>query len=170
MKEILKEFFDSIRRHNRIGAFCVLNYRIANYFYRKYKLLGIPFIYSYHIFFRHLIGFDIHEGATIGKGFCVFHCFGIAVNPKVIIGSNCTMAHNTTIGGDKNDNCPRIGDNVTIAPNCSIIGNIDIGDNTTIGIGSVVVKSLPCNVVAAGNPAKILKNLNNEDTINNSTL
>ena len=168
MKDIIKEFINSVRRHNRIGAVCVLNYRIANYFYRKHKLLGLPIIYGYHIIFRHFMGFDIHEGATIGKVFFVSHCFGIAINPKVIIGNNCTMAHNTTIGGGKNDKCPRIGNNVTIAPNSSIIGDIDIGDNAIIGIGSVVVKSIPSNVVAAGNPARIIKNLKDEDIFNRS--
>ena len=67
------------------------------------------------------------------------------------------MAHNTTVGGGKNDECPIIGDNVVIGPSCAIIGNITIGDNTIIGIGSVVVKSIPENVVAAGNPAHIIK-------------
>ena len=38
-------------------------------------------------------------------------------------------------------------------------GNITIGDNTVIGAGSVVTKSIPSNVMAAGNPCKIIKEL-----------
>lgn len=104
-----------------------------------------------------MIGFDIHEGATIGAGLCVYHCFGIAVNPKVVIGKNCTMAHNTTIGGKDNGDCPIIGENVVNAPGCNKIGGISIGNNVKIGIGSVVVKSIPSHSVVAGNPARILK-------------
>ena len=164
---VFREFCISIKRHNRFGAICVLNYRIANYFYRKHRLLGFIFIGFYHVIFRHLLGFDIHEGATIGSNFCVFHCFGIAVNPKAVIGDNCDISHNTTIGRGKDDKCPRIGNNVVISPACQIIGDIEIGENTFIGIGSVVVKSFPSNVVIAGNPARIIKNCSYENIIDN---
>ena len=50
-----------------------------------------------------------------------------------------------------------IGDNVTIAPSCSIIGGVEIDGTTVIGIGCVVVKYLPANVVAADNPTRIIK-------------
>ena len=43
--------------------------------------------------------------------------------------------------------------------NVVIIGDIEIGDNVTIGAGSVVVKSVPSNCVIAGNPARIIKML-----------
>ena len=58
--DVYNEFRMNVHRHNRIGAVCVLNYRIAHFFYSKHKLLGGgPVIYFYHIFFRHLIGLDL---------------------------------------------------------------------------------------------------------------
>lgn len=51
----------------------------------------------------------------------------------------------------------KIGDNVWIGGNVSIMPGVTIGDNSVIGDGSVVKKSLPNNVVAAGNPCKIIK-------------
>lgn len=49
-----------------------------------------------------------------------------------------------------------IGDNVYIGNNCLIMPGVTIGKNCVIGAGSVVTKSIPDNVVVAGNPAKIL--------------
>jgi acetyltransferase-like isoleucine patch superfamily enzyme len=50
----------------------------------------------------------------------------------------------------------RIGDNVFIGARTIVLKGVTIGDNTVIGAGSVVTKNLPANVVAAGNPARVL--------------
>lgn len=52
-----------------------------------------------------------------------------------------------------------IGDNVWIGGGSIICPGVTIGENTTIGAGSVVVKDIPANLVAAGNPCKVLKRL-----------
>lgn len=52
-----------------------------------------------------------------------------------------------------------IGNNVWIGGNAIILPNVTIGDNTVIGAGSVVTRSLPANVVAVGNPCRIVRTL-----------
>lgn len=52
-----------------------------------------------------------------------------------------------------------IGNNVWIGGGCIILPGVTIGDNTTIGAGSVVTKSIPVNVLAVGNPCRILKQI-----------
>jgi maltose O-acetyltransferase len=52
-----------------------------------------------------------------------------------------------------------IGDNVWIGGGSIICAGVTIGNNTTIGAGSVVVKDIPANVVAAGNPCKLIRKL-----------
>ncbi len=52
-----------------------------------------------------------------------------------------------------------IGNNVWIGGGAIICPGVTIGDNTTIGAGSVVVKDIPANVVAVGNPCRIIRNL-----------
>jgi serine O-acetyltransferase len=90
-----------------------------------------------------------------------FHPFATVINAKKI-GKNFTFRNGLTIGNKNNDNTllPSIGNNVEVGANVVIIGDIEIGDNVIIGAGAVVVKSVPSNVVVAGNPARIIKTLN----------
>lgn len=52
-----------------------------------------------------------------------------------------------------------IGSNVFIGANCIVLKGVTIGDNTVVGAGSIVSCSLPANVVAAGNPARVIRAL-----------
>jgi len=52
-----------------------------------------------------------------------------------------------------------IGNNVFIGTRSIIMKNVEIGDNSVIGAGSIVTKSIPANVIAAGNPAVVIKPL-----------
>ena len=52
-----------------------------------------------------------------------------------------------------------IGENVFAGSNVKILKGVSIGDNTVIGNGSVVTKSIPGNVIAGGFPCRIIKNL-----------
>ncbi|CAF3203827.1 unnamed protein product [Rotaria socialis] len=53
----------------------------------------------------------------------------------------------------------RIGNNVWIGGGTIVVAGATIGDNSVIGAGSVVVKDIPANVVAVGNPCKVIKHL-----------
>lgn len=64
-----------------------------------------------------------------------------------------------TIGSNHNK-AAKIGDNVYIGPNVCIVEDVEIGNNVTIGAGSVVTKSIPNNATIVGNYAKII-NYNN---------
>jgi maltose O-acetyltransferase len=58
-----------------------------------------------------------------------------------------------------------IGDNVWIGGNAVVNPGVTIGNNTIIGSGSVVTKDIPDNVIAAGNPCKIIREITNEDKV-----
>lgn len=52
-----------------------------------------------------------------------------------------------------------VGDNVWIGAGCSILPGVTIGDNTVIGAGSVVTKDIPANVLALGNPCRVIREI-----------
>lgn len=97
----------------------------------------------------------------IGSGIFIHHGHSTQINAKTI-GHNCQIWHNVTIGvGTPHDNNtrPTIGDNVRICAGAIVIGDIEVGNNVTIGAGSVVTKSIPDNCIIVGNPARIIKRI-----------
>lgn len=57
----------------------------------------------------------------------------------------------------------RIGDNVWIGANSVVLPGVTIGENSVIGAGSVVTKDIPANVVAVGNPCRVLREVGQHD-------
>jgi len=109
---------------------------------------------------------EIQKTVTIGDESRVqSHCF---ICNGVTIGKHCFIGHGTTFTNDlfvdspnfeswirretKIGNDVRIGSNVTLLP-------ITVGDNAIIGAGAVVTKDVPANCVVAGNPAKIVRKI-----------
>ena len=95
---------------------------------------------------------------------------------KVKIGDNCLLAPNVSIYTAGHPFDPEIrsrgyeygisvtiGDNVWIGGNSVICPGVRIGDNVVIGAGSVVTKDIPGNVLAAGNPCRVIREITEED-------
>ena len=84
----------------------------------------------------------------------------ITFGDKVLIGPNCKII---TSWHDENNidiiyAKPIIfGDNVWLTMDVTVLPGVEIGSNTIIGAGSIVTKSIPDNVIAAGNPAKVIR-------------
>lgn len=122
------------------------------------------FLYAFYCNF--VLHCDISYRVKIGEGFQIFHgASSTIVSPSTIIGKNVSLRQNTTIGAkgfDGDDNSPVIEDDVTIGPNSCIIGRIRVGKGAVIGAGAVVVKDVPQYSVVVGNPARVIKTLNDE--------
>jgi serine O-acetyltransferase len=83
--------------------------------------------------------------------------YGIIISHNVVIGSNCTIFHNVTIGEGK-AGAPIIGDNCLIGTGAIIIGKIKIGDNVKIGAGAVVVDDVPSNTTIVAQKSRVIFN------------
>lgn len=110
----------------------------------------------------------ISKWNKIGKGVIIRDGCSISTNVMihdyVIINMNCSIGHDVAINdyvtispGSNISGNVNIGDTTYIGSGVNIRDELTIGDNTIIGIGSTVVKDIPSEVVAVGNPAKILK-------------
>lgn len=88
----------------------------------------------------------------------------------VMVGPNVTI---TAVGHPVEPNLRRcgmqfcadvhIGNNVWLGANVVIVPGVTIGDNSVIGAGSVVTKDIPANVVAVGNPCRVLREIGEKD-------
>ena len=74
--------------------------------------------------------------------------YGIIVSHNAVIGRNCTIFHQVTIGEGKGG-APVIGDNVLIGAGAKIIGNVHVGNNAKIGVNAVIVHDVPEGAVVA---------------------
>lgn len=99
--------------------------------------------------------FQLSQRMTVGPGMLIAHPMSTILNAERI-GANFSCVHLTTLG-DAGGRRPVIGDNVTLGVAVSIVGGVSVGDNVTIGAGSVVVKDIPSDCIAAGNPARVIK-------------
>lgn len=150
---------------NPKGRLLMVAFRLA-YLLRNYHkvtfLAGAPFLILHRIFFEWFLGVELPHKTRIGRGLRLHHGVGLVVNDGAIIGRDCTLRQNTTIGNKMGADglpsaCPRLGDRVDVGSNVVIIGPVTVGDDVVIGAGSVVVKDVPANSYIAGNPAKILE-------------
>lgn len=135
-----KSFGEVIFCYPSIRAIC--NYRIANALL-KLEVPLIPRIISEMAHSE--TGIDIHPGATIGNYFTIDHGTGVVIGETAIIGDNVKMYQGVTLGAksfplDANGNPikgiqrhPRIGNNVIIYSNSTILGTIKVGDDAVIG-------------------------------------
>jgi serine O-acetyltransferase len=98
----------------------------------------------------------VPSSARIGKRTVLaYKGIGVVIHKDSVIGNDCIIGPQVTIGGKSGDRRPPvIGNNVYIASGAKIIGDIHIGDNCVIGVNAVVNKSFPANTVLAGIPAK----------------
>lgn len=99
--------------------------------------------------------FNISATTKIGEAMLIAHPFSTIINAESI-GSNFSCIHCTTLGATSKGR-PTLGNNVSLGANVTIIGNVHIGNNVTIGAGSVVVKDIPNNCIAVGNPCKPIR-------------
>lgn len=98
-------------------------------------------------------GLMIASSTKIGYGFFIGHPHGVIINHTAVIGNNVNLSQFTTIGANET-RAAVIGDNVYVGPSVSIIENVHIGSNATIGAGSIVTKDVKADAVVAGNPAR----------------
>lgn len=104
---------------------------------------------------------DLGQCPNIGSGFVLMHGFGTVINGSTIIGKNCTVLHNVTIGAGRGGT-PHIGNNVYIGAGAIIIGNTHIGNNVKIGAGAIVVNDVPDNCTIVPEKSRIINTTHNK--------
>ena len=115
---------------------------------------------------------DYGKQISVGRRFFANFNFTVLDEARVTIGDDCFIGPNVSIytachSTDPEERNTRqewarpvtIGNNVWIGGSTTILPGVTIGDNVSIGAGSVVVRDIPANTVAVGNPCRVVKQL-----------
>lgn len=125
-----------------------------------HKLLCLLYVKRCDAYNKASTGADLFRGALFATPPRLPHGLnGIIINPYAIIGENCRIYHQVTLGDDGKfyKNAPIIGDNVTIGPGAKVLGKIKIGNNAIIGANAVVVEDVPDNAIVVAHKARIIQ-------------
>lgn len=117
-------------------------------------------------------GSHVHFGSNVYANFNLT----LVDDTHIYVGNNTMFGPNVTVATAGHPILPElrqqgyqynapihIGENCWIGAGALILPGITIGDNVVIGAGSVVTKDIPSNVVAVGNPCRILREINDHD-------
>ena len=143
------------------------------------KIFSFVNLYGCKIDDRTKIGafVEIQKGATIGKDCKIsshsFICEGVTIEDNVFIGHsvvfiNDNYPHATNENGsmqtDRDWICvpTLVKKNASIGSNATILAGVTIGKSAIVGAGSVVTKDVPANTIVVGNPAKVLRAVQNK--------
>lgn len=120
-------------------------------------------------------------GKHVHFGNCVYANFHLTLvdDTHIYVGDNVMFGPNVTVATAGHPILPEIrekayqynmpvhiGKNCWIGAGAVIVPGVTIGDNTVIGAGSIVTKDIPANVVAVGNPCKVLREISEKDKEN----
>ncbi|CAL4318349.1 Serine acetyltransferase [Buchnera aphidicola (Protaphis terricola)] len=145
------------------GFHALESYRLSNYLWHQKNYYLSIYLQSR---ISNVFSVDIHPAASLGSGIMMDHATGIVIGEGVIIEDDVSILHSVTLGGTGKNHSknrhPIIRKKVSIGAGAKILGNIEIGSQSIIGAGSVVVKNVPPYVTVAGVPAKIINRLNNK--------
>ncbi len=116
---------------------------------------------------------DCGINISLGKNVFINACCKFQDQGGIEIGDNVFIGHSVVIATINHNFKPKkrvsmiakkvkIGNNVWVGSNVTILPGVTICDGAIIGAGSVVTKNIPSNTIAAGNPAKVIKEIGEE--------
>jgi serine O-acetyltransferase len=111
-----------------------------------------------HLLMRNVYGIELAKTTVIGRRVRIGHHQGVVLGDHVVIGDDCLLRQNVTLGTQGRDtDQPRVGNGVQFGPGATVIGAVTIGDGARIGPGALVTTDVPAGATAFSTPARVMK-------------
>jgi acetyltransferase-like isoleucine patch superfamily enzyme len=127
----------------------------------KYPEIEDGKLTRYNWVVQNIEGFDLGLETDIGAFSYINALHDVVIEDNVQIGSHCSIYSVSTI--DNSHGAVILKQNCRIGSHSTILPGVSIGENSIIGAHSLVNKDIPDNVVAFGVPAKVVRQLNNNE-------
>lgn len=140
------------------GVLTIALYRLSRSFYVKDKILISRIIDR---FTELLTGAQLVGQSEFGPGLQVHHPVGLVVSPESTGGERVMLMGGVALGirevkANPYNQSPTLGDDVVIGSGAKVLGKIHIGDRAQVAANAVVLKPVPNDAIAVGNPARII--------------
>lgn len=126
---------------------------------RTGRRILFPIYRTLYRYIRNHYGIELSHKTTVGANCRIVHQHGIVIHPKAVLGDNCVILQNVTIGApsrERSSEAPTLGDRVFVGAGAVIVGRIRIGDDVKIGPNAVVTTNVPSGATVFGNPARVI--------------
>lgn len=112
---------------------------------------------------RNVYGIEIPRTTSLGHRVKIAHQSGIVIHPDAVIGDDCVIRQNVSIGAAAGDaarftgQAPVLGRNVSVGAGAVIVGGITVGDNAVIGPNVTVISNVPEGARVMAAPPRTFK-------------
>lgn len=137
-----RKLLKTIRDYQRVAGRRALHTQL----YRKWAVLR-------YRFWSVVTGADIPLKTRIGGGLLMPHPNGIVIHPDVVIGPNCLLMQQVTLGF-RGEGVPRLGGHVDVGTGAKLLGKITLGDDAVVGACALVIADVAPGTTVFGVPAK----------------
>jgi serine O-acetyltransferase len=157
----LKEDLAEYDSWTQPGFQALATHRIGVWRWKLPKPIRAPVTAAYvvaQLLVRNVYAIELTSRVTVGRRLRLAHNGGVTIHPDVVIGDDCLIRHNVTIGIASDDHpvAPRLGDRVEVGAGAVIIGPVTIGDDARIGPNAVVTMNVPPRGMAVATPARVI--------------
>jgi serine O-acetyltransferase len=124
------------------GVHALWAHRIEHWLWQRHLRLIARIMATYT---RSKTRIEIHPGATIGRRVFIDHGVGVVIGETAIVGDDVTIYHGVTLGGrslEKGKRHPTIQNNCVLGAGSKILGDITIGEGSTISANQVITRSM----------------------------
>src|SRR6185437_6515476 len=138
------------------GFHALESWRVSHWLWHEGRQAMALFVQSR---ISQLFAVDVHPAAKIGRGIMFDHATGIVIGETAVVEDDVSIMQDVTLGGtgkESGDRHPKIRRGVLLSLGSKILGNIEVGEYSRIGAGSVVLKAIPAGCTAVGVPAKLV--------------